>query len=60
MSSVTGPRESIVASTKLNDLPPENLQKYSFRWIKWTVDKLFPARTLNFEGDRSTALPTRR
>jgi hypothetical protein len=60
MSSVTGPRESIVASTKLNDLPPEDLQKYSFRWIKWMVDKLFPARTLNLEGDRGVALRTRR
>jgi hypothetical protein len=60
MSSVSGPKESIVASTRINDLPPEDLQKYSFRWIKWMVDKLFPARTLNLEGDRSAALPTRR
>ena len=62
MSSIFGPSEAPLISTRMNDNPPppNELQKYSFRWIKWMVDKLFPARTLNLEGDRSAALPTRR
>lgn len=61
MSSVFDAKESPLASTRINENPAkEDLQKYSSPWIKWMVDKLFPARGLNLEGDRAVALPTRR
>ena len=59
MSSVQGDKESIVASTRVRS-GREELQKYSFPWIKRMVDKLFPARALKLEGDRGAAVPTRR
>ena len=60
MSSIFDAKESPIASTRVHDDPPKALQKYTFPWIKWMVDRLFPARTLKLEGDRSSALPTRR
>jgi len=61
MSSIFDAKESPLASTRINEKPAkENLQKYSFPWMKWLVDKLFPARTLNLEGDRGVALRARR
>jgi hypothetical protein len=61
MSSIFDAKESFLASTRMNDKPAkEDLQKYSFPWIKWMVDKLFPARTLKLEGDRGAALSPRR
>jgi hypothetical protein len=58
MSQYLGAREAPLASTKKDQKLA--LRDYSFPWIKWLVDKLFPARTLNLEGDRDAALPTRR
>ena len=61
MSSIYDAKESFLASTRINEKPAkEDLQQYSFRWTKWLVDKLFPARALNLDGDRSTAFTTRR
>jgi hypothetical protein len=61
MSSIFDAKESPLASTRINEKPAkEDLQKYGSPWIKWMVDKLFPARTLKLEGDSGTVLPTRR
>ena len=59
MSSIEGKLESPTSSTR-GKVSPDELQNYSSRWIKWMVDKLFPARPLNFEGDRGVASRTRR
>lgn len=60
MSSTDGEKETWMASTRVKSAPP-GLKKYSFPWIKWLVDKLFPARRLNLEGARDGgAWPTRR
>jgi hypothetical protein len=58
MSQYLGDREAPLASTKKDQ--KFGLRDYSFRWIKWLVDRLFPARALKLEGDRSVASPTRR
>jgi hypothetical protein len=61
MSSIFDAKESFLASTRINEKPAkEDLQTYSFPWIKWMVDKLFPARPLNLDGARSTTFTTRR
>jgi len=61
MSSIFDAKESFLASTRINDKPAkEDLQKYSFQWIKRLVDRFFPVRALNMEADRSVALRTRR
>jgi hypothetical protein len=60
MSSIFDAKESIIASTRVNEKPAkQEPRKYSFTWIKWLVDRLFPARTLNLEGDRVGAVRTR-
>jgi hypothetical protein len=58
MSSIEGKLESPVSSTRKT--AKGALRDYSFPWIKWLVDKLFPAKALKLERDRSVALPTRR
>ena len=58
MSSIEGKLESPVGSTRKNE--KGSLRDYSFPWIRRLVDKLFPARNLNLERDRSVASPLRK
>lgn len=44
MSAYLGKSEAPLASTKKDSKAA--VRDYSFAWIKWLVDKLFPARTL--------------
>lgn len=61
MSSIFDAKESPLASTRVNEKPAkQNLQQYSFPWVKWLVDKLFPAKTLQLDGDRDVVVRTRR
>jgi hypothetical protein len=60
MSSIYGAKESLLSTSRMNDTPPDDLQKYSFARVKWLVDKLFPARALTLDGDRGVVLRTLR
>jgi hypothetical protein len=60
MSSIFGAKEAFLASTRLLDTPPADKPKEGFRTLEWIVDRLFPARALNFETVRSEVGPNRR
>jgi hypothetical protein len=59
MSSTDGEKETWMASTRVKSNPQE-LRQYRFPWMKWIVDKLFPASTLDVDADRGVALRARR
>jgi hypothetical protein len=58
MSSTDGDKEAPLASTRVRSGKVDATRQYSSSWVKWLVDRLFPARPLKLDGDRLGTAPT--